>query len=41
MFTFSLLLWLTALRGPNKKSNVNNEDELEVKIMDELVSLET
>ena len=35
MFTFSLYCdW--QLRGPNKKSNVNNEDELEVQIMDKL-----
>ena len=32
---------LTGPRGPNKKSNVNNEDELEAQIMDELVPLET
>ena len=32
---------LTGPRGPNKKSNVNNEDELDAQIMDELVPLET
>ena len=31
----------TGPRGPNKKSNVNNEDELDAQIMDELVPLET
>ena len=35
------LLWLTGPWRPNKKSNVNNEDELEVQIMDELMPLET
>ena len=32
---------LTGPPGPNKKSNVNNEDELEAQIMDERVPLET
>lgn len=32
---------LTVPRGPNKKSNVNNDDELEAHIMDEVVPLET
>ena len=32
---------LTGSRGPNKKSSVNNEDELEAQIMDELAPLET
>ena len=30
---------LTGPLGPSKKSNVDNEDELEVQIMDELGSL--
>ena len=29
------------VEGPNKKSNVDNKDELEVQIMDKLVPLET
>ena len=32
---------LTVPRGPNKKPNVNNDDELEAHIMDEVVPLET
>ena len=32
---------LTRPQDPNKKSNVNNKNELEAQIMDELVPLET